>query len=235
MGETAGDQAGAADIGDGGAGPLHDRPPQLLEAVPGDRRLEGVDDVPEAEDGVADVGQADEGGPPGAGGVVPALSRRVRHPAVVDTELEPPPEVGLHAVVGGFEAEQQQAGTAVPGIVDERLGGIDEPAGGREQPALAERARRPGAAGEVGEAHRGGGAKAGTRHHPQPGLGDHPQRPLGAEQEAVGAGAGAGGGQPPCLQRPSRGDRPHPLDAVVDVGVQRGVVARRAGRQPAAH
>ena len=49
-----------------------------------------------------------------------------------------------------------------------------------------------------------------------------------------GRGTGAGARQPPALPGAARGDRPHRLDQVVDVGVEGGEVAAGPGRDPAA-
>ena len=75
---------------------------------------------------------------------------------------------------------------------------------------------------------------SGPRAHPHPGLGDHAQGPLGAEQRPVGRGAGARARQPPAPPQPARRDRPHRLDQVVDVRVESREVAAGPGRDPAA-
>ena len=49
-----------------------------------------------------------------------------------------------------------------------------------------------------------------------------------------GRGPGARARQPPALPGPARGDRPHRLDQVVDVGLQRREVPAGPGRDPAA-
>ena len=69
---------------------------------------------------------------------------------------------------------------------------------------------------------------------PDPRLGDHAEDPLGADQHAVGARAGARAGQPAALPGPARGDRAHGLDQVVDVRVERREVPAGAGGDPAA-
>ena len=75
---------------------------------------------------------------------------------------------------------------------------------------------------------------AGTLPDPHPGLRDHPEDSLGAEQEPIGAGAGARARQPAALPEAAGGDRPHRLDQVVDVGVEGGEMPAGAGRDPAA-
>ena len=74
----------------------------------------------------------------------------------------------------------------------------------------------------------------GPRPHPHPGLGDHPEDPLRADQQPVGRGARPGARQPPALPGPPRRDRPHRLDQVVDVGVESREVPPGPGRDPAA-
>ena len=58
-----------------------------------------------------------------------------------------------------------------------------------------------------------------------------PSEPIRARS---GRGAGAGARQPAAPPIPSRGDRPHGLDQVVDVGVERREVTAGAGGDPAA-
>ena len=70
--------------------------------------------------------------------------------------------------------------------------------------------------------------------HPDPGVDDHAEDPLRADQHPVRAGAGARARQPPALPLAVQGHRPHRLDQVVDVGVEGREVAAGAGRDPAA-
>ena len=72
------------------------------------------------------------------------------------------------------------------------------------------------------------------RPDPDPGLGDRAEDPLRAGQQAVGRGTGAGTRQPPALPGPARGDRPHRLDQVLDVGIDGREVPAGPGRDPAA-
>ncbi len=72
------------------------------------------------------------------------------------------------------------------------------------------------------------------RANPHPGLGDHAEDPLGADQHPVGARAGARAGQPAALPDAARRDRAHRLDQVVDVGQLGREVPARPGRDPAA-
>ena len=87
---------------------------------------------------------------------------------------------------------------------------------------------------EVLEAHAGRGAERRLLAQPHPGFGDDAEDALGADEHAVGAGPGAGAGQAARLQRADRRHHPRALDEIVDVGVERGVVAARAGGDPAA-
>src|SRR5580700_10796758 len=68
----------------------------------------------------------------------------------------------------------------------------------------------------------------------QPGLGDDPEGALRATEEPVGAGAGAGTGQPPRLPYTDGGNGAHGLDEVLDVGPEGGEVPGGARGEPAA-
>ncbi len=100
--------------------------------------------------------------------------------------------------------------------------GLDDVAGGFV-------AGLPGA-----EAKRRRGAELGAGLDAHPGLGDDAEDALAADDEAVGAGAGAAAGQPPRLPPALRRQHARRLDEVVDVGVVGGVVAAGARRDPAA-
>src|SRR5439155_6935043 len=69
---------------------------------------------------------------------------------------------------------------------------------------------------------------------PHPGLGDHAEDALGADQKTVRTGTGAGPRESPALPGPRRRDRAHRLDQVVDMRVERGEVAAGPGGDPAA-
>ena len=116
-----------------------------------------------------------------------------------------------------------------PAPVSSASSGVEQAAVGGVQARLGDLAHRPGGGEEVVELDPAGGLELGPRPHPHPGLGDHAEDPLGADQHPVRRGPGAGARQPPALPGPARRDRPHRLDQVVDVGVERSRSARRPG------
>ena len=114
------------------------------------------------------------------------------------------------------------------------LRGVEQPAVGRVQARLGDRAGRGDAAGVVVEVHRAPALPARPVLQPHPGLGDHAEGALGAEEQPVGGGPGARAGQPAGLADPGRGDDAQRLDQVVDVGVEGGEVPAGPGGEPAA-
>ena len=81
---------------------------------------------------------------------------------------------------------------------------------------------------------RGAGAEARPVLEAHPGLGDHAEDALGAYEQAVRGGPGPRGRQPSRLDDTRRCQHAQRLHEVVDVGVERRVVAARARRDPAA-
>ena len=140
----------------------------------------------------------------------------------------------LDVVVGRLEPEHEQRVRAVAGAGHLGLAGVDQAAVRRVQPGLRQRPDRLRPGRELGEPDRGRGATGRARADPHPRLGDHPERAFRADQHPVGRDAGAGAGQPARLPHAARRHRPHRLDEVVDVGVERREVAAGAGRDPAA-
>ena len=112
--------------------------------------------------------------------------------------------------------------------------GIEQPAVRRVEARLRDHPRRLRAGGEALEEDRAGGLEAGPWANPHPGLGDHSQDALGAEDHAVGARTCPGAGQPAALPEAGRRQRRDRVDQVVDVGLQGGEMAARPGRDPAA-
>ena len=149
--------------------------------------------------------------------------------AALDRALHP----GVERVVGGLEAEDENRVRTIAGAGRERLAGIEETTVRRIKTALAERMHRGGAGGEIGKrdrcrrAHR----RAVLQAHPR--LGDDAENALGADEQAVGAGAGTGAGQAAGGDDAVRRHHAQRLDEVVDVRVERGEVAAGAGGDPA--
>ena len=112
------------------------------------------------------------------------------------------------------------------------LEGVEETAVRWVEAGLGDLADRGGGSEEVIELDPARSLELRPRTHPQPGLGDHAEDALGADQRPVGRGPGARPRQPPALPGPPRRDRPHRLDQVVDVRVERREVPARPRRHP---
>ena len=153
---------------------------------------------------------------------------------MIGAQLLGPRHPGLERVVRGLEAQHEQRPALGGGLRERRLARVEQAAVRGVQAGLGERPHRAGARLEGVEQHAPGLLEAGRRLHAHPGLGDHPEDPLGPDQEAVGAGPRAGGGQAAALPGPARSERPDGLHEVVDVRVQRGVVPPGPGGDPAA-
>ena len=136
MGETAGDEPLAASLLHRAGGLRQHRLVKLLEALPGDRALEGLRQHAHGDERVSQVGRAQEGVPPAGARLVAALGCAIPCasviPATSERELEPVPDV----VMGGLEAEHQQGVGAVAGTRQCGLAGIDEAAIRRVKPCL---------------------------------------------------------------------------------------------------
>ena len=219
---------------------------ELLEAVPGDRRLEGLRKHPAGDERVAQVRRQQERpapsldrrrltadgpirdsvgfGPSAAFGVPPwarAISRATSIAASTGWWADSKPRISRLAlplpapVSSASEASSRR-----------------QLAGCRPDWAISRTAPRGGQ--EVAELDPAGGLELGPGAHPHPGLGDRAEDALGADQHPVRRGPGARARQPPALPGPARGDRPHRLDQVVDVGLQGREVPAGPGRDPAA-
>ena len=154
--------------------------------------------------------------PPGAHGVgAVAVGRRVvaraarllgrlrahlaRLAAVLARRVERDPHRLVDRVVGGLEAEHEQRLARRPGVGERRLGGVEQAAVGRVEARLRDLAHRGGAGREVVERDAARRLPARALLEPHPGLGDHAEDALGADQHPVGARPGAGAGQAAAL------------------------------------
>src|SRR5262249_46039520 len=119
MGEAAADpwRAGTvrgnpAGLGNGPAGGLHHRRVEALEALPGDRGLEGVREHATGEEGVSQVRREEERRAPAldrsAVRVVSLAGGRAGSAAVGASDLQRDLNRPLDRVVGGLEADDQQ-------------------------------------------------------------------------------------------------------------------------------
>ena len=201
VGEAAADagRAGAlgrhaADLGDRLARRLHHRRVELLEAVPGDRRLEGLREHAAGDEGVAQVRRQQKRPAPGADRVVTVAGRAARtsspaSPPWSRAIAERQVHRGVDRVVGGLEAEDQQVRAAVAGAGQLRLGGVEQAAVGGMQAGLGDLADRPRGRDGSRRTRPRRGLELGPRAHPHPGLGDHAEDPLGADQHPVRARA----------------------------------------------
>ncbi len=137
-------------------------------------------------------------------------------------------------MVGRFEGQHQHGLLVAPRDAGQRLARLEQAAVGGIEARLGDVAHRVGAGIEVAEAHAGGGAEGRLLAQAHPGLGDDAQDAFGADEHAVGAGAGAGAGQAARFQRAGGRHDARAFHEIVDVGVERGVVAARARGDPAA-
>jgi hypothetical protein len=115
--------------------------------------------------------------------------------AVVLDELDGPRHPRLDGVVGGLEAEDEQALLVVVDAVGARLVVVDDAQVGRVEPGLGDGAHGLGGREEVGEAEHRAALEARPALQPHPRLGDHAERAFRADDHAVGARPGARAGQ----------------------------------------
>src|SRR5262249_27163664 len=85
-----------------------------------------------------------------------------------------------------------------------------------------------------GETNRPARTKAWPVLQPHPCLGNDPEDPLRTDKEPVRAGAGSGPRQAAGLDYTTRRDHPQAFNEIVDMRVETGKMAARAGRDPAA-
>ena len=218
----------------------HDRGVERVEAVPGDRRLERLRQHAHGHEHVAQVGGAQER-------VAPAARPRrspARPLAAPLGDASPPCSAhsssaraiaALDRVVGRLEAEHEQRRRAVAGEREARLLGVDAagswPGADRTAPAPARAAAPAANVANATPAERAVRGRGCTRTQASVMTPSVPSEPTSIRS---GLEAGAGAGQPPRLPHAGRRERPHRLDEVVDVGLQRGEVAARARGDPAA-
>ena len=212
---------------------------EVADALPGHRGLEGRGEDAARHGMLAVVRRADELVAPGAGGAASdGRSRRRRrgvgHAAMVAADFQRALHPGVERMVGRFEGQHQHRLLVAPRDAGQRLARFEQAAVGGIEPGLGDLAHRVGAGKEVLEAHAGRGAERRLLAQPHPGFGDDAQDALGADEHPVGAGAGAGARQAARLERAGRRHHARALDEIVDVGVERGVVAARARGDPAA-
>ena len=125
---------------------------ELLEAVPRDRGLEGLDEDARGDERVAEVGRLEEGVAPGGlgraarpRGTSPAVARRPRGPRTARARGSSRAEL----VVGGLEAEHQQRGRRPLGRALGRRAGqggllaVEQPAVRRVEAGLRQARARP--------------------------------------------------------------------------------------------
>ncbi len=204
---------------------------ERVEAVPRDGGLEGLGEDARRDQVVAQVGGAQEGVAPGTLGLAALLAR---HAAVVGAQLEGARHPGLDRVARRLEAEHQQGLPVRRGAGEGGFAGVEQAAVGGVEARLGQRPHRLRPLLEAVEQQRGRLLEAGRLLHTHPGLGDHAEDALGADQHPVRARTRPGARQAPALPGSRGRERPHRLDEVVDVRVERGVVAAGAGGDPAA-
>ena len=160
--------------------------------------------------------------------------RAFGHAAVVGAAFERPRDPGVEAWSADSKASTMIGGGAVAGAVVARLVGVEDAAVRGIEAGLGDGADGAGGGEEILEADRVAGAKARAVLQAHPRLGDDAEDALRADEQAIGARAGAGAGQAPRLDDAARRDHAQAFDEVVDVGVERREMAAGAGRDPAA-
>ena len=203
---------------------------ERFEPVPGDGGLERVVDDAHRHGQLAPIGHADEGR-------APALARRLvgmMAPAVIGHEFDRPLHPRVHGMVGGFEGEHEQALLIGVDAIGARFGIVDDAQVRGIKPGLRDGAHGSCSGKEIRQAEDRVGAEARAPLEPHPGLGDHAERPFRADHHPVGAGARAGARQAARFHDARWRQRAQAFDEIVDMGVEGGEVAARAGGDPAA-
>ena len=157
-----------------------------------------------------------------------------RDAAVAGGQLDRVGQIAVDRDAGGLEAQHEHALLAVARAGELRLALVEDAAVRGPQARLRDLAQGVQRGEQVVEHDARRRALRRARAHAHPRLGDHAERALGAEQQPVGRRPGAGAGQPPRRVDAARRQRPDRLGEVVDVGLDGGEMAARAGRQPAA-
>ena len=208
------------------------------EAVPRDRGLERLADHAAGDEGVAQVGRAQERLAPGADRVLAVRRVPRRRPTVPPWSAASSSARAIHGldrVVGRLEARARAARPPCEAPVSAASPGSSRRQLRRVQAALRRaRAppRRPRA--KSGKRHAGrrrGSGRSCSRIHASVITPRMPSEPISIRS---GLGPGARARQAPRLDRPARRDRGDRLDEVVDVRVERREVAAGARRDPAA-
>ena len=150
------------------------------------------------------------------------------------SDLERQLHRGVDRVVGGLEAEDQEVRLAGAGAGHLRLERVEQAAVRGYKPGLRDLAHGPRGGEEVVELDPARGLELGRGRTRTQASAITPRMPSEPISIRSGRGPGARPRQPPALPGPARRDRPHRLDQVVDVGVERREVAAGPGRDPAA-
>ncbi len=202
---------------------------EIVEPVPGDRRLECLVHEPELGERVAQVRAAQERRPPDRGGVTLGLAGLA---SMFSADLERARDPRLERVVAGFEPEHEDRVRAIAATRQQRLLVTEQAAVARVQSRLRDASGGLHRVGEVLKVDRRSRAVPRARLQAHPRLADHAEGPLRAAEQPLGSGTGAGGGQPSGLEQPARRDDADRFDELVDVGVQRREVTPRPRRDP---
>ncbi len=208
---------------------------EAREALPRDRRLEGLADDADRDQQVAHVGGAEERAaprpdrvaarPPAAAAACRRARRRSRARARArprrggrSTRSRAPAARGCRRRPSSAPPRPRRAGGSWTGTA--RTG--------------RSRARTRRRAMKSGKRTPADARCAGARLYAHPRARDHAEDALGAREQAVGARTGARAGQPARLPYARRRDRARGLQEVLDVGPDRREMARGAGGDPAA-
>ncbi len=133
-----------------------------------------------------------------------------------------------------LEADDENGALAVAGAGYERLHWIEQAQVARRKPRLDDFSDGPGAGAKALESHRCRGAQRRSLLQAHPCFDDDSKRSLRADQQAVRARARAGAGNAQRGIGARRGDGAQRFDEVVDVRVERRVVATGSRSDPAA-
>ena len=240
--EPAGDVAGPAGLLHGRGHAVVDVRAEVVEAVPGDGRLEGVEDDAQADERVPEVRRLDERRPPPLlGGLLVALAVAVDRPAgtlaavgLADGQRLPEVLPGRPRLAQRLEPQKEEVVVVGRELEQRGLVAVQQAAVRGGEARLRDLPRGVDRGVELREPHRRARAprRAGLDRHP--GLRDHAQRPLRAEDEVVVLRPGGRPGHFLCLDGPRGRDHPRALDEVVDVRVIGREVPARVGGDPPA-
>ena len=163
-----------------------------------------------------------------------AASSACRRPPLILHEFDRARHPRVDRMVGGFEGEHEQALLIGVDAIGARFVIVDDAQVRRIEACLRDGAHRPRGGEEIGEAEHGVGAEARPPLQAHPRFGDDAKRAFRADHHAVGARARARARQAARFHDARGRDRAQAFDQIVDMRVEGGEMAARAGGDPAA-